>query len=389
MLIKSIIKKFSNNNVDLEVYPDAIIIISALNEVVGWNRKAEKIFGYLENEIVGRNVAVLFDNNIEKIHLSVYERRSQISNAKTRSEKDIIVEVNCCEFHKDGRTIITVKEITNSQKVIEKLLLEYERVSKVANKKSGFIAAYATELRNPLQSIVSFSQGMIDGVCGKLEEKQEKYVNIVNKNAIAVLALIENMITLSQIEANLITVENKVFDVTVLIESIKNDMEVTAQDKNINLEIDYSALERREVFSDEALMRKIFVNIISNAIKFTDVGSVYVSFAHPEIETVNDSGIYPIPYFTGKSYVMVTVTDTGIGIAEEDKDHIFEEFNHSSKNISKKYGGSGLGLALTKKITTILGGSIDVTSTSGKGSTFKVILPAERVLTPLIPQGAE
>ncbi|HBG48431.1 MAG TPA: hypothetical protein DDW90_02785 [Cyanobacteria bacterium UBA9971] len=388
MYITDFIKKFSNP-MELDSYPDAIIIINALNDIVDWNRKAESIFGYLESEITGRNIAILFDNCIEKIHESLFEKTSQIINAKNRNGDDIIIEIACGELNKDGKTIISIKDVTKSQKVIEKLLLEYEKASKIAQNKSGFMAAHSNELKKPVHSIISFSQGMLDGVCEQLDEKQEKYISIINKNANNLLALLDNMIVLSKIETEQIQPDYKVFDVTEIVESVKNNINHLIQEKNISFEIDFSELERKNIYSDEALLRQILLNLYTNAVKFTDVGLIKLALSHPDMETVKNMGIYPVHYFTEKSYILFSIADSGIGIADEDQQIIFDEYNQSNKTMTKKYGGTGLGLAITKKILDILGGNIWFTSKLSNGSTFNFIIPVEKILTPPLPKTDE
>ncbi len=366
---------------DIEVYPDAIIIINALNDIIAWNAKSEAIFSYLESEIIGRNIAILFDDQIDKIHTALAEKTSQILTAKNRAGEDIIVEIACNEFSKDGKTIISVKNITKNQKIIEKLILEYEKASKIAENKNGFIAAHSNELKKPIHAIIGFSQGVIDGVCGQIDAKQKKYISIINKNANNLLMLIDNMISLSKIEASQIQPEYKVFEINELVESVKNDISRLIEEKNINFNIDYTKLERKTVYTDEALLRQILMNLYTNAVKFTDVGQITVTLAHPYIETIKEAGINPVHYFTEKSYILFSIADTGIGISEEDKARIFDEYSYS-KTMSKKYGGTGLGLSITKKLLEILGGSIWVQSQQSKGSTFRFIIPVEKIITP-------
>lgn len=388
MHITDFIKKISKP-MELDAYPDAIIIINALNDIVAWNRKAENIFGYLESEITGRNIAILFDNCIEKIHESLFEKTRQIINAKNRNGEDIIIEISCGELNKDGKTIISIREVTKGQKVIEKLLMEYEKVSKIAQNKSGFMAAHSNELKKPVHAIIGFSRGVLDGVCGQLDEKQEKYISIINKNANNLLALLDNMIVLSRIETEQIQPEYKVFDVTEIIESVKSNINHLIQEKNISFEIDFSELERKNIYSDEGLLRQILMNLYTNAVKFTDVGLIKLTLIHPDLETVKNMGIYPVHYFTEKSYILFSISDTGIGIADEDQQGIFDEYNQSNKSMTKKYGGTGLGLAITKKILNILGGNIWFTSKLSNGSTFNFIIPVEKILTPPLPKVEE
>jgi len=130
------------------------------------------------------------------------------------------------------------------------------------------------------------------------------------------------------------------------------------------------------------------MNLYTNAVKFTDVGQVKVKLTHPDMETVKNTGIYPIHYFTEKSYILFSISDTGIGIADEYQQVIFDEYNQS-KLMTKKYGGTGLGLAITKKILDILGGNIGVISQLSHGSTFNFIIPVEKILTPSISKTGE
>jgi PAS domain S-box-containing protein len=389
MSIKSFFKNTPNIS-SIDSYPDAIIIINSINEIAGWNDKAEKIFGYLENEIVGRNIAIIFDESLEKIHLSRFEHTSQILNAKTRDGKDLIAEISCNDLKKDGKTIISVKDVTKSQKVIEKLLLEYEKVSKIAATKSGFVAAHTHELKTPLHAIIGFSQGLLDGVCGSIDEKQEKYVSIINKNANSLLSLLDNMIMLSRLEAGEVHVDNKVFDISELLESLRNDIAYVLEEKSVTFEIDCSALERKTIFTDEVILRQILQNLFINAIKFTDIGEIKVKLTHPEIEMVENAGIQTVPYFTNKSYILFSVSDKGVGLSEDEKQKIFYDYNNQSGNtVIKKYGTIDLSLAITKKLTSTLGGNIWVNSNFDQGSTFSFIIPIEKILTSLMPQTEE
>jgi len=124
-------------------------------------------------------------------------------------------------------------------------------------------------------------------------------------------------------------------------------------------------------------------------LKFTDVGLIKLTLTHPDMETIKNMGIYPVHYFTEKSYILFSISDTGIGIADEDRQVIFDEYNQSNKTMTKKYGGTGLGLAITKKILDILGGNIWFTSKLSNGSTFNFIIPVEKILTPQLPKTEE
>ncbi len=381
MRIKNFIKKISNST-DIELYPDPVIIINSFNDIIGWNSKAEDIFGYLESEIIGKNVALLFDNDVNKIHLSVYEKTNLIITAKNKNGQDVITDISCARINNDKDIIISLRDVTKNQKIIEKLLIEYEKAVKTAHYRSGFLASFSNELKNPVHSVIGFSQGMLDGICGILNEKQEKYVSIINKNANNLLALINNIVSLSMMEIGQIQPEYKVFDVTELVESVKNDLENTISEKNIIFTLDFSENGRKNIYSDENMLRQILLNLFTNAIKFTDAGSIRVKLSCPDFETIEASGIKINPNYTDKSYLMVMVFDTGIGISEEDKPKIFDEYKKPGGTMAKKYGGTGLGLSVTRNLTGILGGKIWFESSLGEGSVFGFIIPAERIIKP-------
>ncbi|MCK7516060.1 MAG: ATP-binding protein [Desulfobacterales bacterium] len=126
------------------------------------------------------------------------------------------------------------------------------------------------------------------------------------------------------------------------------------------------------------MIRQVLLNILTNAVKFTEIGSVNLKVIHPDLEFLKYQGINVPVNYTDKSYLMFSVTDTGIGIAEENLNNIFSEYRQFDRSASKKYGGTGLGLAISKKILEHLGGIIWVESEQTQGSTFSFIIPIER-----------
>jgi signal transduction histidine kinase len=234
------------------------------------------------------------------------------------------------------------------------------------------------ELRTPVHSIIGFSQALLDGISGKLAEKQEKYVSIVSKNATSLLTLLNNILDLSKIEAGKMEFNFKNFDVIQLINSVTEITEHFAEDKKLAFSVDLSDVVRRNIYSDENMLRQVLLNILNNAVKFTEIGSVNIKVLHPDLEFLKSHGV-TVPFdSTDKSYLMFSVTDTGIGISDEDSKNIFDEYRQFDRSASKKYGGTGLGLAITKKILNNLGGSIWVESEYSQGSTFSVVIPVDR-----------
>ncbi len=359
-------------------FPDAVIVISYSQNVRFWNKRAKKIFGYTENEILGKNIGLIFSDDSEKIGTVLGKDKPIIFSARTKEDKEIFVEISCVDIKENEDILICARDVSKNQKILEKLLLEYENSHKIIKNKSSFIADLSNDLRTPLHSIIGFSQALIDGLGGDLNEKQMKYVTIIDKNSNSLLALLSNVLDLSKIEAGKMEFNFKHFDVIQLIHAVLEQMTAQLKDKKIELSSDLTDVVKRNIFSDENMLRQVLLNILNNAVKFTESGSVSLKVMHPDLEFLDYQRIEVPPEYTDKSYLMFSVTDTGIGIAENELNNIFDEFRTVDKNISKKYGGTGLSLAITRKLLSELGGIIWVESEQTQGSTFSFIIPVER-----------
>jgi|GEM_PF-832932 len=377
MKIDSFIKKFSFIN-NFNNYPDAVIIIDYLNNIVHWNKKACNIFGYNAQEMIGRNIALLFDEEIEKIQSSINEEKPYVISSKNKDDENIYIEISCSNLVKKQKIIITARDVTRNQKVIEKLLVEYEKNSKISNYKNAFITGLSNDFKTPVHSLIGFSQGMLDGICGELNEKQLKYITIMNKNANSLLELVTDFLELSRLETSSFEPNRKVFDLKTTISQICENIRCRAENKGLQFEVDLNDVTKKTIYSDKELVSKIIYIVLDNAVKFTEIGSVMFKIMHPDIDIVKAQGIEVPEEFTDRSYLLFKVTDTGIGISEEEKAVIFDEYNQIERNTAKKYGGTGLKLALAKKLMSGLGGAIWVESEPGQGSTFNFIIPAER-----------
>lgn len=377
MKIKTLIRSF------LPVYnfnylPDGVIIIDQFNNILSWNKKAEEIFGYTKEEMVGRDIAILFDQDIDKIYDSLLTKKTCVLPSKTSSNDDIFVELASKSFEKHKKIIISIRDVTKHQDVIKKLLVEYETAKKINNNKSRFLVGLSSDLKTPIHSLIGFSQGLLDGVCGELTEKQAKYVSIISKNSNNLLELVDNLLDLSAIEIGNIDYNYRVFDLMKTINTISAKVQHLAEAKGLRLEVDLNDLVKKNVYSDENILTKILLNILENAVKFTEIGSVRLKVLHPDEETFKTQCI-PMPdEFNDKTYLLFQITDTGIGLTEDEKSIIFDEYSQTDRTIARKYGGTGLKLALARKMLSELDGYIWVESEQGQGSTFSFIIPIEK-----------
>jgi signal transduction histidine kinase len=234
------------------------------------------------------------------------------------------------------------------------LAAQKEKLLELNQMKSSFLSNMSHELRTPLNSIIALS-GVLCKRCSSGDHKEElEYLKVIEKNGKHLLALINDILSLSRLEAGKETIHQSKVNLGELLSELKATMQAQAEQKDIVLDI--KPPEKCYLLTDLAKCRQILLNLIGNAIKFTDHGVVRVS---TEIKG---------------NLCLLHVEDTGIGISAEQLPYIFDEFRQADQSMSKKHQGTGLGLSIAKKYADMLGAKIQVESTPGKGSRFTLLL---------------
>jgi signal transduction histidine kinase len=228
--------------------------------------------------------------------------------------------------------------------------------------KTQFLANMSHELRTPLNAIIGYTQMAVDGIYGPLTQKQSDRLSRVVANGYNLLALINDLLDISKIEAGRLTLISKRVDTPALIQSVSSTLQPLADKKGLSLAFECD--DAPPIYADETRARQILTNIGANAIKFTPKGSV-------TIRTQRD----------GK-YLRFSIIDTGIGIPAEALSTIFEEFRQVDGGFTRQYEGSGLGLTIARRLVEMQRGQITVESTVGVGSTFHVMLPLAEIEAP-------
>lgn len=246
------------------------------------------------------------------------------------------------------------QELEAKRQQIERQNSQLKEASRL---KSEFLATMSHELRTPMNSILGFSQVLLRGRRHPLAPQQKQMVERILNNGKHLLALIDDILDLSKIEAGHSELKLEEFEVDLLVSATCEELRIFAQHKNLTLQFN-STLDNPRVLGDRLRLRQVVTNLISNAIKFTTSGGVEVSVSSPSPD-----------------WVEILVKDTGIGIPPEQLNHIFEAFRQGDQTTTREYAGTGLGLALCDSLVRLMKGTISVKSQLDEGSTFSIQIP--------------
>jgi PAS domain S-box-containing protein len=285
------------------------------------------------------------------------------------------------ELQDSQRALLTIVEDLN-QKTVE-LEQANVKLKELDQLKSMFIASMSHELRTPLNSIIGFTGIILQGLTGDITAEQRKQLSIVKESARHLLALINDIIDLSKIEAGKVEVELKEWDLSALIEEVKDSLLVSAGQKGLQISVEIP--ESLMVKSDQRRVKQVLVNLLGNAVKFTEQGTVHLSVnkvrssgfgVQSEKDSISELKTQHSELH--RDFVEISVDDTGLGIREEDLDRLFKPFSQITREDQLRQVGTGLGLYLSQKIAELLGGEIRVMSEVGEGSTFVFRIPGGR-----------
>jgi len=250
------------------------------------------------------------------------------------------------------------------QKLLEQALMDARDKAEAANEaKSNFLANISHELRTPMNAVVGLANLLMTNA--NSPEKQREFITTLQLSAQSLMSLINDLLDIAKFEGSDVKLEHISFDLAEMIEEIISIMSVKAEEKDIELLINYSPLLNTEFIGDPLRLRQILMNLISNAVKFTNKGGVTV-----HVDSVVEKGSKTIQ-------LTIDVSDTGIGIKNDALDTIFNKFSQADTSITRKYGGTGLGLSICKTLVTLMNGTISVTSQPRKGSKFTVTVPLQ------------
>lgn len=357
--------------------PDNVALLNNQGSFLWCNDVAQKTLSKLKENFSEGYIDNVFDNAMDLIVKLAESGLAKVIKAKTPDEKDMFFEFTARKTEEGY--LVCFRNNTQSYKTLTSIFVEHESLRKTNKDKNNFLVKLSGDFRNPLQSIVGFSQALLGGIGGELNEKQAKYVNIINKNSTDVLYLIDKILELSKAESNLFEKKLGYFDAINILNNVIKNNEKDAQAKNIEINVEVAKDVKRTIYSDEAMLKIVLENIIESAIKFTDVGSINIEVSHPDLELVSEKGFLPVENAKEKSYIMFKIDDQSLGISDIELENLFEPYAQLD-NPNKNNVFRSIAFATIKNIIRIMKGNVWVEPEAMQGTTYCVIIPAEKVM---------
>jgi two-component system sensor histidine kinase/response regulator len=342
-----------------------MIFINKKGKLVYANERCEEIMGYTKQEfyspdfnfldLISPESKDLVEENFNK-HMMGEEVHPYEYTIITKQGKKIEAILNSKLITYDGEDAILgiVTDITERKRAEEILRKTKEKAEEANRLKSQFLANMSHEIRTPMNAVIGMTDITLDT---NLTDEQRDYLNTVKLSARALLELLNDILDLSKIEADKIEIENIDFDLRITVEGVVDTLAPKASAKGLELACMIHHQVPSLLRGDPGRIRQILVNLLGNAIKFTEKGEVIVGVDLQE-ETKNQATL------------LFSVTDTGMGIPKENLKYIFESFTQADGSTTRKYGGTGLGLSICKRLIELMKGQIGVDSEPGKGSRF-------------------
>lgn len=372
--------KKKNDKSALSYYPEAVLVVSLSGELLYANENLLKLLNISSEELFNLELLDIFDGGFNLISNLAKSEDSAVVRSKLKVDEDLFFEIKASEYEDDEeKIIISIRDVTNTQKMLNKLLFEHEYLNKITKNKNTFLTKISGEITSPIHSINGFSQAILEGLGGEVNDKQEKYLKIINKNSTQLLELVNGILEYSKLESGLFDYEFKNFDVVTLLTNIFNKYKEKADEKKLILNFNLNSLGKRTLYSDENVFKRILETILDNAILRTESGSIQLTVSHPDKEYLEYAGFTLNHTPQDKAYLLIQIADTSKGIPEAELTNFFDPYANIDRYIAKKAVSKSLEMGILYNLVRILKGRIWVESESMQGTSFNFIIPVEKL----------
>ncbi len=335
---------------------DGIITFDDGGAIRSFNPAAERIFEWIEHEVVGSPISDLIPIPEEDHGHDWIAVWGSENEGCRRGGARFPLELAVSTMNVSGERMYTavMRDISERKKVEQALVEAKDKAEAAARTKTEFLATMSHEIRTPMNGVLGMTQLLIDM---QLDHEQRDIAEMIYSSGESLLSIINDVLDFSKIEAGKLTLEAIPFDLRTTIGDVTGLMSSKALEKGLELLVDYPSDVPYRLIGDMGRIRQVLVNLVGNAVKFTDEGHVVTRVALKALER-------------DRARLQIVVEDTGVGIEPAEQERMFDAFTQADASTTRRYGGTGLGLAICRQLSTLMGGEIGVESNRGEGSRF-------------------
>jgi two-component system, sensor histidine kinase and response regulator len=357
----------------LELAPDGLMVVDSRGVIRLANARCEQLFGHTRDELIGQAIETLVPSEVRAGHAALRETfhrspaaREMGANRELRARRkdgsEFPVEIGLSPLPARGseglQVAVSIRDVTERREQEQALKLAKARAEEATVTKSMFLANMSHEIRTPMNAILNMTGLALET---DLAPKPHQFVSVAHSSARNLLGILNDILDFSKIEADKLQLEEAPFSLREVLEEITETFRSVVIQKHVELITHALPTVPDRLRGDALRFRQVLTNLISNAFKFTEKGEVLL-----RVEPVGD----PNTELPGEAFLRVSVRDTGIGISAEQQARLFQSFTQADSSTTRKYGGTGLGLVISRRLAHLMGGDLTVESTPGHGTVF-------------------